>query len=103
MAIVDRNLTTLNLAQGICEGRIADTPAGSGGFGYDPIFVPDGFRLTFGELPAELKNKISHRAKALEATRQFLKHFLAGRDPSHFWQGVRQIYGRDCHGQVTRL
>ena len=82
MAIVDRNLTTLNLAQGICEGRIADTPAGSGGFGYDPIFVPDGFRLTFGELPAELKNKISHRAKALEATRQFLKHFVAGRDPS---------------------
>lgn len=76
MAIVDRNLTTLNLAQGICEGRIADTPAGSGGFGYDPIFIPDGYQLTFAELPVEVKNKISHRAKALAATRQFLTHLL---------------------------
>ncbi|MGI9166957.1 MAG: RdgB/HAM1 family non-canonical purine NTP pyrophosphatase [Pyrinomonadaceae bacterium] len=76
MVIVDPNLTTLNLAEGICEGRIADMPAGSGGFGYDPIFIPYGYQLTFAELPVEVKNKISHRAQALAATREFLTHLF---------------------------
>ncbi len=45
------------------EGLIVDLPRGSLGFGYDPIFVPNGFDKTFGELPIELKNRISHRAR----------------------------------------
>jgi XTP/dITP diphosphohydrolase len=57
----------LGTFEGIVEGRIADNPRGEGGFGYDPIFVPDGFEQTFGELPAEVKNTISHRAKAIRA------------------------------------
>ncbi|MCX7818013.1 MAG: RdgB/HAM1 family non-canonical purine NTP pyrophosphatase [Kiritimatiellae bacterium] len=53
--------------EGICEGVITSEPRGEHGFGYDPIFVPDGFAQTFAELPAEVKNQISHRARALQA------------------------------------
>jgi XTP/dITP diphosphohydrolase len=49
---------------GEVAGSIADSPRGEHGFGYDPIFVPDGFKETFAELPAETKNTVSHRAKA---------------------------------------
>ena len=51
---------------GACEGRIIFAPRGQNGFGYDPLFVPDGFDLTFAELGEDVKNKLSHRAKALE-------------------------------------
>jgi XTP/dITP diphosphohydrolase len=51
---------------GVCEGRITHTPAGQSGFGYDPIFVPDGYEQTFAELGENIKNRISHRAKALQ-------------------------------------
>jgi XTP/dITP diphosphohydrolase len=51
--------------KGTCEGVIIDEPRGANGFGYDPLFVPDGFSETFAELPAAVKNKISHRANAL--------------------------------------
>lgn len=50
---------------GAVEGRLADTAFGVGGFGYDPIFIPEGHDRTFGELPAETKNALSHRARAL--------------------------------------
>jgi XTP/dITP diphosphohydrolase len=60
-----RNGNLLGTFEGIVEGTIADGPRGGGGFGYDPIFVPEGFKETFGELPAEVKNTISHRAKAI--------------------------------------
>ncbi len=55
------------IAQGAWEGRIVDARRGSGGFGYDPIFVPVGFERTAAELTAQEKNAISHRGKALQA------------------------------------
>jgi len=51
---------------GACEGKIIFEPRGKNGFGYDPLFVPDGFEETFAELGGDVKNKLSHRAKALE-------------------------------------
>ncbi|MSU34749.1 MAG: non-canonical purine NTP pyrophosphatase [Pedosphaera sp.] len=51
--------------EGRCEGRIAERGSGASGFGYDPLFVPDGFDLSFAELGVEAKNRISHRARAL--------------------------------------
>ncbi len=63
------------LFEGTCEGRIDFEPKGSGGFGYDPLFVPEGFQQTFGELSEHIKNRLSHRAKAL----QNLKDWFTGR------------------------
>ena len=53
--------------EGIVRGRIAEEEYGQGGFGYDPVFIPEGYDKTFGELPAAIKNSISHRARALQA------------------------------------
>ena len=58
---------------GVMEGRIALAPAGEGGFGYDPIFIPDGYDQTNAQLGEEVKNTISHRSKALHAMTEFLK------------------------------
>jgi XTP/dITP diphosphohydrolase len=62
---VARDGQVLATFEGVVEGRIAERPRGSHGFGYDPIFIPDGFEETFAELPGGLKNNISHRAKAI--------------------------------------
>src|SRR5215471_34190 len=62
-----RNTNLLGTFEGIVEGRIAKELRGDYGFGYDPIFIPEGFEQTFGELPKEVKNAISHRAKAIRA------------------------------------
>jgi len=66
MVLLSPNAENSHIAIGKCHGKIAFSPSGSGGFGYDPIFIPDGYDKTFGELSSEIKNKISHRAKALE-------------------------------------
>lgn len=58
--------------EGVCEGRIQFSPSGRGGFGYDPLFVPAGFKESFAELGEQVKNKLSHRAKALEKVKNFL-------------------------------
>ena len=50
---------------GTVEGRILDEPYGAGGFGYDPLFAPEGYDQTFAELGAEVKNALSHRGRAL--------------------------------------
>ena len=60
-----RNGQMLGTFEGTTDGTIVDQPRGLHGFGYDPIFVPKGFGHTFAELPAELKNRISHRAQAI--------------------------------------
>lgn len=52
--------------EGTCEGRLTRAPRGTGGFGYDPLFVPDGYSLTFAELGEDTKNRLSHRARALQ-------------------------------------
>jgi XTP/dITP diphosphohydrolase len=72
IAIAGREGEILNLSTGVCEGRIAEAPRGANGFGYDPVFVPHGYDQTFAEVPPELKNRISHRGKALKAARYFL-------------------------------
>lgn len=58
--------------QGICEGYIAKEPRGDRGFGYDPLFVPKGYDQTFGELDADVKNRLSHRGKAVLEMAAFL-------------------------------
>lgn len=58
--------------EGIVKGDIATAERGEGGFGYDPIFVPEGYDKTFAELPAEVKNGISHRGRAMEALKDIL-------------------------------
>jgi XTP/dITP diphosphohydrolase len=62
----------LGMFEGVVEGQIADRPRGSHGFGYDPIFMPNGFQQTFGELEPAKKNQLSHRARALEKLGAFL-------------------------------
>ncbi|MDT7779949.1 MAG: XTP/dITP diphosphohydrolase [Acidobacteriota bacterium] len=65
IAIRDPLTDAIDTFEGTCEGRIAHTPRGTGGFGYDPLFIPTGHEQTFGELPDEVKQFISHRARAL--------------------------------------
>lgn len=72
VAIATPDGEVLNLSEGICEGTITHAPRGTGGFGYDPLFIPDGHDRTFAELPDTIKNEISHRARALMGTRTFL-------------------------------
>ncbi len=60
------------LFEGICEGTIGEAPSGSGGFGYDPLFIPNGFDQSFASLGEAAKNRISHRGRALVKVRQFL-------------------------------
>jgi XTP/dITP diphosphohydrolase len=62
---VARDGQVLATFEGVVDGKIAERPCGSHGFGYDPIFIPNGFEETFAELPKEVKDNISHRAKAI--------------------------------------
>jgi XTP/dITP diphosphohydrolase len=73
-----RNGNLLGTFEGISEGSIADEARGDSGFGYDPIFIPEGLKQTFGELPTEVKNTISHRAKAIRALADRLRRLEFG-------------------------
>src|ERR1044071_9424598 len=76
IAVADPSTNTLHAFEGECRGRIAQAPRGTGGFGYDPLFIPDGYDETFGELPPEVKHTLSHRARALQqAVRHLLEHY----------------------------
>jgi XTP/dITP diphosphohydrolase len=63
----------VDVTEGICPGTLAEFPRGTNGFGYDPLFLPDGFSCTYAELTAEEKNQISHRARALAAMKAVLQ------------------------------
>lgn len=69
--IIDDKVHTF---EGICKGIIIEEKRGETGFGYDPIFVPEGYENTFAELGNDIKNQISHRAKAVEALCTYLKN-----------------------------
>lgn len=75
VAIAHAGGEVLNVSEGICEGTITFAPRGDGGFGYDPLFIPNGYNQTFAELPETVKNRISHRARALLKTKHFLLSF----------------------------
>jgi XTP/dITP diphosphohydrolase len=76
LAFQDRLLIEV---QGVLRGRIASAPAGTAGFGYDPLFIPEGYDRTIGLLGEEIKDRVSHRARALTAfKRQLLALYAAG-------------------------
>jgi XTP/dITP diphosphohydrolase len=72
MVFSDREIL---VARGECQGHILYEPRGENGFGYDPLFVPNGYERSFGELSAEEKNQISHRAKALQVLATQLEEY----------------------------
>jgi XTP/dITP diphosphohydrolase len=72
---VAREGQVLAIFEGVIEGKVAEQPCGSHGFGYDPIFIPDGFEETFAELSEERKNSISHRARAIRKFKAKLPTF----------------------------
>jgi len=77
IAVADAAGNILHMAEGVCRGKIAVQPRGKLGFGYDPLFVPEGFSETFGELSGRIKSEISHRARAFEQIMPFLRDFIA--------------------------
>lgn len=76
MTLLDFKGNVLFTAKGECCGSIVEQPKGMNGFGYDPIFLPEGSQLTMAEISQEEKNKISHRARALNSVVEFIKKQL---------------------------
>jgi XTP/dITP diphosphohydrolase len=76
IAVVDKG-KVIGVAEGVCRGKICFAPKGDNGFGYDPIFMPDGYKKTFAEIGAALKNKISHRSKALAKAKKVISKYLS--------------------------
>jgi XTP/dITP diphosphohydrolase len=75
VALADKN-GFLKTAQGKCRGRLAWEMQGSYGFGYDPVFIPHGYKKTFAQLGPKIKNKISHRFIALSKVRKIIEDYL---------------------------
>ena len=75
MAVAD-NGRVVGVAEGRCSGKIIFKPRGRSGFGYDPIFIPDGYKKTFAEMGLRQKNRISHRSKALVRAKAVIKRYV---------------------------
>ena len=75
IALIDENGNEY-VMQGICRGSLLEEEKGSGGFGYDPLFVPEGYHESFAEMPYEVKNSISHRRRAIDGLREVLAGLL---------------------------
>jgi XTP/dITP diphosphohydrolase len=75
VALADKS-GLIGVVEGRCFGRIAFAPAGSRGFGYDPVFIPRGYKLTFAELGENLKHKISHRFRALKKAEDIVQKYI---------------------------
>jgi XTP/dITP diphosphohydrolase len=73
IAIASESGQILNVSVGRCDGHVDFIPHGTAGFGYDPVFIPLGYDQTFAELESQIKNQISHRARALSGARAFLR------------------------------
>ncbi len=73
MTLVDKDGNVIHVTKGECKGHIVYERKGTHGFGYDPIFMPDGYDITIAEMSEEGKNSISHRGKALEKMLSFIK------------------------------
>ena len=72
MTLVDNNGEIIHQVVGECKGAIAQTQAGENGFGYDPVFIPDGYNLTIAQMSDEQKNMISHRGNALRMMIEYI-------------------------------
>lgn len=77
VALADEKGKIIYTATGICNGKIAFAPRGNNGFGYDPIFIPENFSATFGELSNDEKRQISHRSRAFGKIIAFLRGLTA--------------------------
>lgn len=76
MTLTDKDGNVLNQEIGVCHGQIAKEQCGTNGFGYDPIFLVDGYDITMAQMSEDLKNTISHRAKALSKMIKYIKENL---------------------------
>jgi XTP/dITP diphosphohydrolase len=76
IALASADGAMVSITEGLCTGHLARNPRGDGGFGYDPIFVPEGYEQSFGELPDAIKAQISHRARAFSQIMPILRRFF---------------------------
>lgn len=74
IAVADRG-RIVGIAEGRCKGRIGHSPLGRAGFGYDPVFIPYGYKKTFAQMGIKKKNRISHRSKALVQAKNIIKRY----------------------------
>jgi XTP/dITP diphosphohydrolase len=77
MAVADETGAIILTAEGVCDGKIAFEAVGENGFGYDPVFIPEGFSETFGQLANDIKQQISHRKRAIYKIIQQIRRFYA--------------------------